>query len=312
MEDQSGAGLIGALSAIGSGIWWVIQNIAMSFYNLGYAVIHPQLWLDWSNKEAILNFVYYGGSIEFFFVAFTLFLTIFAIGLFYNGFLWRIVQGLEGLGNGLGRLFAWAGLLMVLQQVVIVFMQRIFAWNSISIGVGIPLEYNLLWYAESLKFYNALIVCLCLTYTFVQGGHVRVDLIYAPLSYRARKVVDMVGSMIFMIPVATVIWMYSWFFMWRHLIVPKPAATDQYERLIRKARALRWNVETEGVSGDGFNAYFLFKILIVIMVGLIFIQAWAFFYRSFLEWKEGQESEGKFLDHDTPTGEEKALEAAGH
>ncbi len=312
MEEQDSAGVLDALLAIGQGLWWVIQNIGMAYYNFAYALTHPGQWLDWSNKESILNFVYYGGSVELFFVAFTLFLTIFVVGIFSNGFLWRVTQGFEALANGVGRFFAWAALLMVLQQVVIVFMQRIFAWNSISIGIGIPLEYNLLWYAEGLKFYNALLVCLCLTYTFVQGGHVRVDLLYAPLSFRARRMVDMIGSMIFMIPVATVIWMYSWFFMWRHLIIPKPSATDQYDRLIRKARALRWNVETEGVSGDGFNAYFLFKILIVVMMGLIFIQAWTFFYRSFLEWKEGEESENKLLDQDILTNDEDALPASGH
>ena len=312
MEEQSGAGLVGAFGALGHGVWWVIQNIGMAYYNLFYALTHPGLWLDWSNTESLLNFVYYGGSVELFFVAFTFFLTIFVIGLFYNSFLWRVTQGLEALANGVGRFFGWAALLMVLQQVMVVFMQRIFAWNSISIGIGIPMEFNLLWYAEGLKFYNALLVCLCLTYTFVQGGHVRVDLLYAPLSFRGRRVVDMIGSMVFMIPVATVIWMYSWFFMWRHLIVPKPSATEQYERMIKKARALRWNVETEGVSGDGFNAYFLFKILIVVMMGLIFIQAWTFFYRSYLEWKEGEESENKLLDHDILTSEEEALQASGH
>ena len=32
--------------------------------------------------------------------------------------------------------------------------------------------------------------------------------------------------------------------------------------------------------------------------GLIFLQAIAFFFRSYLEWKEGEESEGKYLDKD--------------
>jgi len=53
-------------------------------------------------------------------------------------------------------------------------MQRIFTRPDISIGFGIPLQFDISWFAEELKLYNALVVTLCVTYTFVQGGHVRV------------------------------------------------------------------------------------------------------------------------------------------
>ena len=65
------------------------------------------------------------------------------------------------------------------------------------------------WWAEELKFYNALVVALCCTYTFVQGGHVRVDLFYAPASFRTKKVIDMFGSIFFMMPMAVIIWRYG-------------------------------------------------------------------------------------------------------
>ncbi len=297
MEEEA-MGLGGMFGAIGEGIVLLIQNIAMAFYNFGYAITHPSLWLDWSDKQAIMRFVYYGGSVEFFFVVFTAFLVLTGIGLWRNSVMWGTVRVLEGLGNTLGRFFAWAGLLMVLQQVVIVFMQRIFTRPDISFGFGVPLQFDISWWAEELKLYNALVVTLCLTYTFVQRGHVRVDLIYSAVSYRTKRVIDMFGSLFFMMPIAVMIWMYSWYFMWRHLIVPKPSASDALDRLLTKSRALKWNVETIGFSPNGFTAYFLFKILLVAMCGLIFLQAIAFFYRSYLEWKEGEESEDKYLDID--------------
>ena len=304
--DKTGAmGFGQILSAIGDGVLWILQSFALAFYNLGYAVTHPMSWLDWSDKTAIMRFVYYGGSTEFFFVAFTFFLVIFAIGVWKNQFLWNVVIGLEFFGNWVGRFFAWAGLLMVLQQVVIVFMQRIFTRPDISIGMGIPLDFDISWYAEELKLFNAMVVTLCLTYTFIQGGHVRVDLVYSAVKFRTKRLIDVIGSMIFMIPVTVLIWMYTWFFLWRHLIVPKPSASDPLERLLLKSRALRWNVETIGFSPNGFNGYFLFKVLMITMVGLIFIQAWAFCYRSYLEWKEGPEAEDKYLDKDVlESGEE--------
>lgn len=310
MENESSITFGQAISGIGNGLLWVLQELAMAFYNIAYAVTHPGLWLDWSNKEAIMRFVYYGGSTEFFFAVFAITLVIIIAGLIYNKFMWGVVRALEGFANGIGRLAAWAGLLMVLQQIIIVFMQRIFLRPDISFGFGIPLQFDISWFAEELKLYNALVVCLCVTYTFVQGGHVRVDLIYSAVRFRTKKVIDMFGSIFLMIPAAVVTWMYGWYFLWRHLIVPKPSASDTLDRLLLKSRALRWNVETIGFSPNGFNGYFLFKILLVAFTALVFIHAIAFFCRSYLEWKEGPESEGKYLDRDTLGEGEEAYEGA--
>ncbi len=308
MVEDSSVSLGDALAAVGGGLLWVLQSLALAFYNIGYAVTHPGLWLDWSDKEAIMRFVYYGGSVEFFFAVVAIVMVVTIAGIIWRPFMWGCVRFLEGVSNTTGRFFAWAGLLMVLQQIIIVFLQRIFTRPDIVIAFGIPLQYDISWYAEMLKFYNALVVSLCVGYTFVQGGHVRVDLLYAPAKFRTKKVIDMLGSLFFMIPTATLIWMYGWYFMWRHLIVPKPSASDTLDRLILKARAMRWNVETIGFSPNGFTAYFLFKILLVAFAGLIFLQAIAFFYRSYLEYVEGFESEGKYLDKDNLGEGEEAYE----
>ena len=260
------------------------------------------------DKQAVMRFVYYGGSVEFFFVIFTTFLIVTAVGFWRNSFMWLCVRVLEGIANGVGRFFAWAGLLMVLQQVIIVFMQRIFTRPDIVFGFGVPLQFDISWYAEELKLYNALVVCLCATYTFVQGGHVRVDLVYAAVRYRTKKTIDMFGSLAFMMPTAVLMWMYGWYFLWRHLIVPKPSASDALDRLLMKSRAMRWNVETIGFSPNGFTAYFLFKILLVAFAAMVFLQSIAFFYRSYLERKEGEESENKYLDRDTLGEGEEAYE----
>ncbi len=305
MQEEESVGFFGALL---DGALWVLQNIVAAFINFGSAVSQPQLWLDWSDKQAVMRFVYYGGSVEFFFVVFTFFLILTIIGIVSNRFLWRAVRTLEGVANTVGRFFAWAGLAMVLQQVVIVFMQRIFTRPDIVLGFGVPLQFDISWYAEELKLYNALVVALCATYTFVQGGHVRVDLIYSAVRFRTKKAIDMFGSLFFMIPSATLIWMYGWYFMWRHLIVPKPSASDSIERLLMKSRAMRWNVETIGFSPNGFTAYFLFKILLVAFAGMVFLHAWAFFWRSYLERKEGEASENKYLDKDTLGDGEEAFE----
>ncbi|UZD92068.1 TRAP transporter small permease subunit [Cognatishimia activa] len=308
MQDSGTASFGQVLSAIGEGVLWFVQNIAMAFYNIGYAITHPSLWLDWSNKEAIMRFIYYGGSVEFFFAVFSVILVTTFVGIWKRQVLWTVVRGLEGFANTIGRFFAWAGLLMVLQQIIIVFMQRIFTRPDLVFGFGIPVQFDISWWSEELKLYNAMIVALCATYTFVQGSHVRVDLIYSGVSRKTKKIIDMLGSLLFMMPVAVLTWMYGWFFLWRHLIVPKPSASDQLDRLLLKSRALRWNIETIGFSPNGFSAYFLFKILLVAFAGMVFLQAVAFFYRSYLEMVEGAESEGKYLDRDTLGEGEEAYE----
>lgn len=315
MDNENSAEAGGFFVALGEGLWWFIHSLAVGFYNLFYAITHPASWLDWlswanttEDKESLMRFVYYGGSQEFFFCVLAVVLTVIAVGMWRNSFMWGCVRALEGMANGVGRLAAWAGLLMVLQQIIIVFMQRIFTRPDISFGFGIPLQFDISWFAEELKLYNALVVCLCVTYTFVQGGHVRVDLVYAAVSHRAKRMIDMIGSLIFMVPTAVLIWLYGWYFLWRHLITPNPAASYDLERLMRSSRAVRWSVETIGFSPNGFNGYFLFKILLVVFAGMVFIHGIAFFMRSYLEWKEGEESEDKYLDRDSLGAGEEAYE----
>lgn len=292
------------------GIVWFFSQIGMAFVNLFAALSQPGLWLDWSDREALARFIHYGASVEFFFVVFTLFLVLTVIGLVKRPFMWAMVRWLEGFANALGRTVAWVGLIMVIQQIAIIFLQRVFRVAAIEIGPFAPFGYPLIpgpsfakdlsWWSEELKLWNAMIVCLCVGYTFVQGGHVRVDLIYARVSYRARKLIDMFGAVFFMMSGAVLTWMFAWFFLWRSLVTPKVSASDTLEMLLRKAKVMKWNVETIGFSPNGFDAYFLFKILMVTFCGLVILHAMAVFWRALLEFREGEESENKHLDRDAP------------
>ena len=289
----------------GNFLGWVAAQLIEGFYNLVYALFHTSTWLDWlswenttEDKESLMRFIYFGASKEFLFVFIDLFIVLTIAGILYRPLMWSIVRGLETFANTIGRTAAWAGLTMVLLQILIIFLQRVFAVSQISFGFGMSFSFDVSWWSESLKFYNAMIVALCATYTFVQGGHVRVDLIYSGVSFRTKKLIDMFGSIVFMLPAAFIVWLYGWFFMWRHLVVPNPSASNSLDQLVMKARALRWNVETIGFSPNGFNAYFLFKMLLLAYTGMVIIHAVAFFYRSFLERAEGEASENKHLDKD--------------
>ena len=80
-------------------IVWVLTNLALAPYHLVLAILNPGDWLFWENREALARFIYYGGSVEFFFVVFTLFLVLTAIGLYYRNVMWGMVRGLEAFAN---------------------------------------------------------------------------------------------------------------------------------------------------------------------------------------------------------------------
>lgn len=317
-SEEGGVSCLDQFEASGA-LQWFFGNLLEAFYNLFYAFTHVSSWLDWvtwenttEDKQSLLRFVYYGASEEFFFVMLVLLLIVSVIGFVHNGFMWGIVRGLETFANSVGRIMAWAGLAMVLIQIMIIFLQRVFAVSQITIGFGMAFTFDVSWWSESLKFYNALIVALCATYTFVQGGHVRVDLVYSSVKYRTKKTIDMVGSLVFMLPSALIVWIYAWFFFWRHMMVPNISASDTLEKVIRKAPAVRWNIETIGFSPNGFNAYFLFKLLMLTYTAMVMLHAVAFFYRSYLERKEGEAAEGKFHDKDVLGDEQAELVAEIH
>ncbi|PWJ18061.1 TRAP transporter small permease subunit [Jannaschia seohaensis] len=298
-------------------ISWFFTNLALAFYNLGYAILNPSSWLAWTtswetleDKQSLMRLIYYGASAELFFVILAVFLVITIAGYFYRDFLWGVVRVFEGTLNWIGRIAAWAGLIMVIQQIMIVFLQRIFRVSEISIGpFGTTFTRDLSWYSEELKLYNAMVVCLCVAWTFIQGGHVRVDLVYSAVSHRTKRAIDMAGSLLFMVPSLVLIWLFSWFFFWRSMITPATSASEDLDRLLMKGRAVRWNIETIGFSPNGFDAYFLFKVLILLFAATAFLQALTFFWRSWLEYREGDMSADRYLDRDI-LGDEDAQRAA--
>jgi TRAP-type mannitol/chloroaromatic compound transport system permease small subunit len=281
-------------------VGWFFAHLIEAPWNLVVALSQPGTWLNWADPEALMRFIYFGASAELFFLFLLIFFLLTALGLARPAAMWAMIRASEAFQNATGRLFAWVGLIMVIQQIVIIFMQRVFGASQISLGFGKVVTFDISWWSEELKLYNAMIVCLCIAYTFVQGGHVRVDLFYAPARFRTKKLLDMFGALFFMLPAATLIWLYSWFFLWRNLITPATNAGDDFDRFMQKARAVRWNVETIGFSPNGFNAYFLFKVLLIVLTAFMFLMAVTMFWRSLQEWREGEAAEGKHIDRDPP------------
>ena len=79
--------------------------------------------------------------------------------------------------------FVWLALLVVIAELQIVIMRFIFAYEQAFMG-----DLVRFWYAALFLFASA--------YTLLEDGHVRVDVVYAGLSRRARGMVNLVGSIV--------------------------------------------------------------------------------------------------------------------
>lgn len=138
-----------------SPILWIVSHFISAFPNIFTALTKPSLWLDWvswekttEDKQSLMRFIYYGASIELFFAT-TIILALYtAVAMYYRPLMWKTVTSLEAVANAIGRFFAWAGLTMVLIQIVIIFIQRVFAVSEITIGFGLAFSFDVSWWSE--------------------------------------------------------------------------------------------------------------------------------------------------------------------
>ncbi len=107
-----------------------------------------------------------------------------------------IERGIDRLSARVGRLSAILLLLLLLNVFHDVIMRYLF--NDVSIGMQ-ELEWHL--YAS--------LFLLGISYTLSQDGHVRVDLIYDRLSPRRQAMVDIGGTLLFLLPFSLLIVWYG-------------------------------------------------------------------------------------------------------
>ena len=96
-----------------------------------------------------------------------------------------------------GRLAAWAALLVVLLQFVVVVMRYVFGIGSI-------------WMTESIVYSHGALIMLAAAWTLYAGGHVRVDVFYETFSPRTRAMVDLAGALLLLLPFMAVVMWFAW------------------------------------------------------------------------------------------------------
>jgi TRAP-type mannitol/chloroaromatic compound transport system permease small subunit len=106
-----------------------------------------------------------------------------------------LASAIDRLTAALGRGAAWLALAIVLVQFGLVVARYVFSAGSVPA-------------TESVIYGQALLVTLTAAWTLAAGGHVRVDIFYAEASPRRRAWVDLVGTLVLLLPfMLTLLWL---------------------------------------------------------------------------------------------------------
>lgn len=158
----------------------------------------------------------------------------------------RLAQYLNTLSEWIGRTIAWLALALVLLVFAIVVLRYGFEIGSIAAQ-------------EGALFLHALLFLFGAGYTLKHDGHVRVDIFYRRFSPTRQAWVDLLGSLLLLLPVCLFIIVSSWDY-------------------VSSAWALREGSREAG----GLPGVFLLKTSIPIMAGLLLLQGLAQALRALL------------------------------
>jgi TRAP-type mannitol/chloroaromatic compound transport system permease small subunit len=112
-------------------------------------------------------------------------------------FLLRLSRGIDTISERIGSVLIWALFSTVIISTVNAVVRKLF-----SIGSNAWLEIQ--WYLFSAVF------LLGAGYAFLHNAHVRIDFISARLSARTRNIIDIVGILAFLFPLAWMLLYLSW------------------------------------------------------------------------------------------------------
>lgn len=165
-----------------------------------------------------------------------------------------IANWLTVFNSVIGRVVAWLVLYMTLMQFVVVIMRYVFSYGSIQMQESI-------WYMHGLLF------MLGAGYTLVKEGHVRLDVFYREASERTKAWINLIGSLVFLLPFCIVNFDFAW-------------------SLVLNS----WAVREGSIETTGLPYIYLFKTVILVFSILVVMEGLALAIRSLLTLTERRQS----------------------
>lgn len=131
-----------------------------------------------------------------------------------------VSAGLEKFVSFFGRAAAW---LMIPLMLVIIFDVVTRKLNLLqgSAIEGIVTSTKL---QESEWHLHTVLFLFCLSWAYFNDAHVRIDLLRDRFSPRTKAWIEMLGCLAFLVPYASAVAFYAWWFFWRSYIIDEGSA----------------------------------------------------------------------------------------
>lgn len=148
----------------------------------------------------------------------------------------RLCRYIDTANEMIGRGVSWLTLAMVLVAFAVVVQRYVFGVGSIMMQ-------------EAVTYMHGLVFMIGAGYTLLHDGHVRVDVFYREASPRYKAWVDLLGGVVFLLPVCAAIIVHSWGYV-----------------------ADSWAVSEGSKETSGLPGIFLLKTVIPVFAVLIGLQ----------------------------------------
>jgi len=152
------------------------------------------------------------------------------------GLLTRSYKTIDRLNDLTGRLVSWITLLMVIVTCAVVLARYVFGVGSIALQ-------------ESVMYMHGIVFMLGIAFTLKEQGHVRVDVLHEKFSRRTRTLIDIAGTILFLLPLSIFILLTSLDYV-----------------------SFAWSLRESSAQPGGLPGVFLVKTLIPVMAALLALQ----------------------------------------
>ena len=156
------------------------------------------------------------------------------------------ISAIDRFTDWTGRMVSWLTLAMVLMTLVVVVLRYYFQSGSIALQ-------------ESITYLHGLVFMLGIGFTLQRGGHVRVDIFYRGFSPQKKALVDLIGGLVFLLPVSLLILIFSWDYV-----------------------VASWAIGETSEERSGIQGIYLLKTLLLLMPATLMLQGLAEILRSTL------------------------------
>jgi TRAP-type mannitol/chloroaromatic compound transport system permease small subunit len=138
--------------------------------------------------------------------------------------------------DSVGKTVAWLAVVLVLATGLVVLLRYVFQTGSIALQ-------------ESLLYINALLFTLGGAYTLKHDGHVRVDIFYSKFTPRNKALLNLFGTLVFLLPFCVLVLWFSWDYV-----------------------SASWRVWEGSAETSGLQFVYLLKTTILLLAGFLFWQ----------------------------------------